>query len=174
VPASEPENMTTRAATGEPCAPDFVYTIFIKATAEQVWNGLIDRELTKAYWGHYNESDWQAGSRWEHVRSDGSGKIDTRGRIIEMDPPRKMVWSWAFDSQADRPEQLSRVTYELASLGPDTKLTVTHSELEPGSPMDIGVREGWPAVLSNLKSILETGETLSEEQWPSAEQFEQD
>jgi uncharacterized protein YndB with AHSA1/START domain len=169
VSANETAEIETRALTGEPCAPDFVYTIFIKASAETVWNGLIDRELTKAYWGHYNESDWQPGSRWAHVRSDDSGEIDTRGRIIEIDPPRKMVWSWAFDRQAERPEKLSRVTYELVNLGPDTKLTVTHSELEPGSPMDIGVREGWPAVLSNLKSLLETGEVLSEDEWPSAE-----
>ncbi|WP_417610772.1 SRPBCC family protein [Parasphingorhabdus sp.] len=168
MPADDRPNIATRASTGEPCAPDFVYTIFIKASAETVWNGLIDRELTKAYWGHYNESDWKAGSRWEHVRSDGSGKIDTRGRIIEMDPPRKMVWSWAFDSEADAPEKLSRVTYELVNLGPDTKLTVTHSELEPGSSMDVGVRDGWPAVLSNLKSLLETGDVLSEDKWPKA------
>lgn len=169
MPNSEIVPIQTRGSTAEQCAPDFVYTIFITATANEVWNGLIDRELTKAYWGHYNQSDWKPGSRWDHVRSDGSGKIDTRGRIIEMDPPYKMVWSWAFDQEADLLEKLSRVTYELTSLGPDTKLTVTHSELEPGSPMDIGVRDGWPAVLSNLKSLLETGNTLSEDQWPSAE-----
>jgi uncharacterized protein YndB with AHSA1/START domain len=168
VPDKQTATIETRASTGEPCAPDFVYTIFIKATAEQVWNGLIDRDLTKAYWGHYNESDWQPGSRWDHVRSDGSGKIDTRGHIVEIDPPHKMVWSWAFDADADQPEKLSRVTYELTSLGPDTKLTITHSELEPGSRMDIGVREGWPAVLSNLKSLLETGAVLSEDEWPKA------
>jgi len=166
VPDNDIATIETRASSGEPCAPDFVYTIFIKATAEQVWNGLIDRDLTKAYWGHYNESEWQPGSRWDHVRSDGSGKIDTRGRIIEMDPPRKMVWSWAFDADAELPGKLSRVTYELTALGPDTKLTVIHSELEPGSPMDKGIREGWPTVLSNLKSLLETGAVLSEEQWP--------
>lgn len=162
-----PANILTRQSTGEESAPDFVYTIFIKATVEQVWNGLIDRELTKAYWGHYNESDWKVGSRWDHVRSNGSGKIDTRGHIIEMDPPRKMVWSWALDSEAEEPEKCSRVTYELVALGPDTKLTLTHRELEPGSLMDMSVREGWPAVLSNLKSILECGQTLSEDEWPS-------
>tara|TARA_R110000772_G_scaffold41803_6_gene97413 strand:- start:861 stop:1364 length:504 start_codon:yes stop_codon:yes gene_type:complete len=166
VPDTSPaQTIPTRGSTGEECAPDFVYTIFIAASAEKVWNGLIDREMTKAYWGHYNESDWKQGSRWDHVRSDGSGKIDTRGRIIEIDPPRKMVWSWAFDSDADNPAKLSIVTYELVPLGPDTKLTVIHSELEPGSDMDKGVREGWPAVLSNLKSLLEAGKTLSDDQW---------
>lgn len=121
--------------------------------------------MTKAYWGHYNESDWKAGMRWSHVRSDGSGEIDTWGQIIEIDPPRKMVWSWARDSEDESPENLSLVTFELVSIGPDTKLTVTHSELEPGSGMDKGVREGWPAVLSNLKSLLEVGKTLSDELW---------
>lgn len=166
MPVNDTANIETRASTGQPCAPDFVYTIFIKASAEAVWNGLIDREITKAYWGHYNESDWQPGSRWEHVRSDGSGTIDTRGRIIEMDPPHKMVWSWGLDRA---PEKLSRVTYELTSRGPDTRLTVTHSELERGSNMDKGIRKGWPAVLSNLKSILETGTVMSEEIWSSGD-----
>tara|TARA_R110001606_G_scaffold261355_1_gene409750 strand:- start:1131 stop:1637 length:507 start_codon:yes stop_codon:yes gene_type:complete len=166
VPDNETANINTRASTGAPCAPDFVYTIFIKATAEAVWNGLIDRDLTKAYWGHYNGSDWQPGSRWNHVRSDGSGKIDTCGRIVEIEPPHKMIWTWSFECDADSPARVSRVIYELTPLGPDTKLTVTHSELEPGSPMDTGVREGWPAVLSNLKSLLETGTVLSEGLWP--------
>lgn len=156
----------TRSETGNECAPDFVYTIFIKATIEEVWNGLIDKELTKAYWGHYNESDWKPGSRWNHVRSDESGKIDTCGRVVEFDPPRKMVWSWSLEADLDNPEKCSRVTYELTPLGPDTRLTVTHSELEPGSPMDLGVRDGWSAVLSNLKTILETGGTLSDDKWP--------
>ncbi|QTD57033.1 SRPBCC domain-containing protein [Parasphingorhabdus cellanae] len=53
----------------------------------------------------------------------------------------------------------------LSGLGTDTKMTVTHSELEPGSDMDKGVRDGWPAVLSNLKSMVETGKTMSEEDW---------
>ncbi len=158
------ETIATRASTGEPCTPDFVYTIYIAASQEKVWNGLIDREITKAYWGHYNESDWKQGSRWEHVGSS-SGDVHVRGQIIEIDPPHKMVWSWAFDSDADEPAKLSRVTYELVGLGPDTKLTVTHSELEPGSDMDAGVREGWSAVLSNLKSMLETGKAMSEEDW---------
>lgn len=164
--SESPTNLIpTRASTGKPCSPDFVYTIFIAASPEKVWNGLIDREMTKAYWGHYNESDWQAGSRWSHVRSDASGEIDTRGQIIEIDPPRKMVWSWARDSEGEKPENLSLVTFELVALGPDTKLTVTHNELEPGSRMDTGIREGWPAVLSNLKSLLETGKTLSDALW---------
>ena len=162
----------TRASTGKPTASDFVYTVFIRADIDTVWNGLTDGELTRRYWGHDNRSTWEKGAPWEHVRTNAEGTVDVRGRVIEIDPPTRMVWSWAFGTEADNPEKLSRVTYELVALGPDTKLTVRHAELEPGSPMDQGVREGWPAVLSNLKSILETGEVLREDQWPKPEQFE--
>ncbi len=165
MPDQNLDNIATRASTGKQVAPDFVYTIFIAARAEDVWNGLIDREMTKAYWGHYNESDWKQGSRWEHVRSDDSGKIDVVGKIIEMDPPSRMVWSWSLASDANEPAKISRVTYELSALGPDTKLIVTHSELEPESEMDGSVREGWSAVLSSLKTLLETGKALSDDQW---------
>lgn len=157
----------TRASTGEPCAPDFVYVIFIRAGIENVWNALTDGEVTRRYWGHDNISSWEVSAPWEHVRCDGSGTVDVRGRVIELDPPTKMVWSWAFGADADKPEKCSIVTYQLDELGPDTRLSVTHSELEPGSTMDKGIREGWPAVLSNLKSLLETGEVLREEQWPN-------
>ena len=58
------------------------------------------------------------------------------------------------------------MTYELIALGPDTRLTVTHTELEPHSRMNKGIRQGWPAVLSNLKTILETGNVLREDEWP--------
>lgn len=159
----------TRASTGKPTASDFVYAVFIRADIDTVWNGLIDGELTRRYWGHENRSTWKKGAPWEHVRTDAEGTVDIRGRVIEIDPPTRMVWSWAFGKEADTPEKRSRVTYELVALGPDTKLTVRHGELEPGSPMDQSVREGWPAVLSNLKSILETGEVLREDDWPTDE-----
>jgi uncharacterized protein YndB with AHSA1/START domain len=146
-------------------APAFVYTIYIAAGADTVWNALTDGALTRAYWGHDNVSDWKPGSRWEHVRSDGSGKVDIVGRVIEIDPPRRLVTSWAFAADEDDAAKHSRVTYEVTPLGPDTRLTVTHSELEEGSEMLLGIREGWPAVLSNLKSLLETGRTLSESRW---------
>ena len=146
-------------------APDFVYTIYIAAALERVWNGLIDEEVTKAYWGHSNVSDWKPGSRWEHVRSDGSGKVDIAGKVLEIDPPHRLVTSWSSPGDEDEPEKVSRVTYELTALGAETRLTVTHSELEAGSGMDAGIRKGWPAVLSSLKSLLERGAPLSKEIW---------
>jgi uncharacterized protein YndB with AHSA1/START domain len=142
-------------------APAFVYVIYIAASAETVWNGLIDREVTKHYWGHHNRSDWKPGSRWEHVREDGSGKVDIAGRVLEIDPPRRLVTSWASPENEQDPEKVSRVVYELEAAGADTKLTVTHSELEAGSAMLAGISRGWPAVLSNLKTQLETGRIMT-------------
>lgn len=146
-------------------APDFVYVIYIAADAERVWNGLFDSELTKAYWGHVNESDWRPGSRWEHVRADGSGAVDIVGTVIEVDPPRRLVFTWASPKDEGDEAKTSRVTIEVEPMGPDTRLTVVHSELEPGSAMQRGVTAGWPAVLSNFKTLLETGRVMSEEQW---------
>lgn len=146
-------------------APDFVYVIYIAASVDKVWNGLIDRELTKAYWGHYNISDWKPGSRWEHVRSHGNGKIDIVGKVVEIDPPRRLVVTWAAPQSAEDETSHSRVTYEIQASGPDSRLTVTHSDLEAGSEMHRGISRGWPAVLSNLKTLMETGRTLSDKLW---------
>ncbi len=146
-------------------APDFVYVVYIAAAVEAVWNGLVDPEVTRSYWGHTNESQWKKGAPWKHVRADGSGKVDIAGEVIEIDPPRRLVVSWASPDDAGNPDKISRVTYELVGLGPDTRLTVTHADLEAGSEMHVGVTAGWPAVLSNLKTRLETGRTLSDELW---------
>ena len=143
-------------------APTFVYVTYIAASPDKVWNGLIDRELTKAYWQHYNVSDWKRGSRWEHVRSDGTGTVDLVGQVVEIDPPRRLVITWIAPSE---PDQASTVTFEIAAVGPDARLTVTHSDLVAGSGMLAGITEGWPAVLSNLKTLLETGQPLQGKLW---------
>ncbi len=102
------------------------------------------------------------------MRSDGSGTVDIVGTVVEIDPPRRFVISWAFPHEAQDESQISRVTFELTPLGPDTRLKVIHSDLNPGSEMQKGIDDGWPAVLSNLKTLLETGRTLSDDMWSSA------
>jgi uncharacterized protein YndB with AHSA1/START domain len=140
-------------------APEFVYTLYIAAPAERVWNALVDGDLTKQYWGHENRSDWKPGSRWEHVRVGPEGKVDVAGRVLEIEPPRRLVTSWAFPGEEDDPARTSRVTYEIEPVGSESRLTVTHSELnEPG--MRAAVSGGWPLVLSSLKSFLERGVAL--------------
>lgn len=162
-------------ATPQGDAPDFIYTIYIAADIETVWNGLIDKEVTEKYWGRHNVSDWKKGSKWEHIRADGSEIVDVHGQVLEVDPPKKLVvtWNGPENSITSEPHP-SIVTYALISLGPDTKLTVTHSKLSKGSVMHIGVTEGWPALMSNLKTLLETGKLLSDDQWGEQKQCHPD
>ena len=68
-------------------APEFVYTVYIAAPVERVWNALVDGDLTRQYWGHENRSDWKPGSRWEHVRNGPDGQVDIAGKVIETCEP---------------------------------------------------------------------------------------
>jgi uncharacterized protein YndB with AHSA1/START domain len=141
-------------------APEFVYTVYIAAPAERVWNALVDGDVTRKYWGHENRSDWQPGSRWEHVRVGPGGEIDVAGRVIEIDPPHRLVVSWFSPEAEGDPARTSHVTYEVTAMGEETKLVVTHSDLNEES-MRVGVSAGWPLVLSSLKSYLESGKGLA-------------
>jgi uncharacterized protein YndB with AHSA1/START domain len=80
------------------------------------------------------------------------------GEVIESDPPKRLVISWANESQKDDPDQYSRVTFDIEPQGDVVKLTVAHDELQPGSGMLNGISKGWPHVLSSMKSFLETGQ----------------
>ena len=79
--------------------PTYRYVTYIEATPERVWDALTDEDLSAAYWGHRNVSDWEAGSRWEHQRVDGSGIADVVGTVLTSDPPRRLVIT--FDAPAD-------------------------------------------------------------------------
>ncbi|WP_178091066.1 SRPBCC domain-containing protein, partial [Pseudomonas sp. Kh13] len=96
------------------------------------------------YWGHENVSDWKPGSRWQHVRANDERKVELVGEVVENTPPSRLVITWAAASQADNPKAYSRVTFEIVPYEDMVKLTVTHDELEPGSGMDTGIRQGWP------------------------------
>ena len=79
------------------------------------------------------------------------------GKVIEVSPPTRLVITWANASQASDPASYSRVTFAIEEYDNMVRLTVTHDELEAGSGMAKGIKQGWPAVLSSLKSFLETG-----------------
>jgi uncharacterized protein YndB with AHSA1/START domain/DNA-binding transcriptional ArsR family regulator len=83
--------------------PTYVYVTYIESTPEKVWHALTDAELTGAYWGHRNVSDWQAGSAWEHVRTDGSGIADVAGTVIEAVPGKRLVLT--FDAPTAAPAE---------------------------------------------------------------------
>jgi uncharacterized protein YndB with AHSA1/START domain/DNA-binding transcriptional ArsR family regulator len=141
--------------------PTYVYVTYIRASAEQVWRALTDADLTARYWGHANVSDWQPGSTWEHRRADGSGVVDVVGRVLETEPPTRLVIT--FDD-APEPREPSVVTFLVEPHQDIVRLTVTHENL-PNQEMLSGISHGWPAVLANLKSLLETGEVLPQAPW---------
>ncbi|QXC59915.1 metalloregulator ArsR/SmtB family transcription factor [Aquihabitans sp. G128] len=139
----------------------YVYVTYIEASPEAVWEALTDPDATAAYWGHRNESDWQPGSTWQHVRNDGSGISDVAGTVVESDPPNRLVTTWA-GADGNDPD-VSTVTMDLKASGSVVKLTVTHEDLIPDHYRQIS--GGWPVVLSNLKSYLETGSPLPPDLW---------
>lgn len=142
--------------------PAYVYVTYIESTAERVWEALTDAEMTAAYWGHRNEStDWAVGSRWEHVRLDGSG-TDGGGVVELADPPRRLVLSWGPPAGEDG--GVSRVTFDVTPYQQIVRLTVTHEQLADEAERRQAAG-GWAAVLSNLKSLLETGSPLPIEPW---------
>ena len=142
--------------------PSYVYVTYIESTPEAVWRALTDADLTAEYWGHSNVSDWQVGSSWEHQRTDGSGVADVVGTVLESSPPTRLVTTW---DSPDEPRATgpSRATFEIEPFGDIVRLTVTHEDLTDADLRDIA--NGWPAVLSNLKSLLETGHALPQAPW---------
>ena len=138
----------------------FVYAIYIRGTLEQVWNGLLDARFTRQYWAHENVSDWKPGTRWEHRRTDANRTLDLVGEVIESNPPRRLVLTWAEPGDQAKRDRHSRVTFELESIDDMVRLTITHEALAAGSEMLRKISAGWPRVLSSLKSLLETGKPL--------------
>ena len=139
--------------------PDFLYVIYIRTTPDKLWNALIDPEMTKDYWfRHRNRSDWKQGSAWSHEHYDDPSKVDVVGTVVEVKPPERLVLTWANPAKAADPTKVSRVTFELVAEAPDVRLTVTHDETYP--EMLTAISRGWPAVLLNLKTMLETGSAM--------------
>jgi uncharacterized protein YndB with AHSA1/START domain len=136
---------------------NFVYVTYIRTTPEKLWSALTDMEFMKQYWfGMHCESKWTAGSSWRMVRADGS--VCDAGEIIESEPPRRLVIRWQHQAKPElKAEGDSRCTMELEPIGAAVKLSITHTiEREP-SDFIVAVSGGWPRIVSNLKSLLETG-----------------
>jgi uncharacterized protein YndB with AHSA1/START domain len=135
--------------------PEFVYVTYIATTPEKVWSALQDEAMTRLYWGvKKNVSDWKVGSRWTHQDSD-TNEVAVTGEVLESDPPRKLVVTWSHPGASEK----SRVTYLLEPFMNAVKLTLTHDQLD--AEMEKKISTGWPAILSSLKSLLETGQPLA-------------
>jgi uncharacterized protein YndB with AHSA1/START domain len=140
--------------------PQFVYVVYISTTPAKLWNALIDPKMTAQYWQHENVSDWKGGSKWEHRGCDEKQTLKLVGKVLESSSPRRLVLTWGWPADEAREERHSQVTFELEPVGNVVRLTVTHDHLETGSKMLQGITEGWPKVLSSLKSLLEVGRPL--------------
>ena len=139
--------------------PKQVYTTFIRTTPKKLWTAITKPEFTRQYWaGVENVSDWKKGSKWEHIGGDEQREVWITGKVLESNPPKRLVLTWADpDDLTDK----SRVTFEIEAIEDMTCLTVTHGNFKAGSKMAGKVSWGWPRVLSSMKSFLETGKGLN-------------
>jgi uncharacterized protein YndB with AHSA1/START domain/DNA-binding transcriptional ArsR family regulator len=171
--ALEQPPMTTTTDTTN--ANAFVYTTYIKTTPERLWQALTDPAFTRRYWGPAFDTDWSAGSAmtWDQ---GGHKTVDPDQVVLESEPGRRLSYTWhTFTPQWAETagvseevlarlteERRSKVTFEIEPLGEGdmVKLTVIHDDFEPGSTLRGMISEGWPSLLSSLKTLLETGEPM--------------
>jgi uncharacterized protein YndB with AHSA1/START domain/DNA-binding transcriptional ArsR family regulator len=166
--------------------PSFVYTAYIRSTPERVWQALTDPAFTERYWGVALDSEWNPGSSIT-IRQWGLTIAEPDQVVLESEPYRRLAYTWHTftpewqEQAAERvgfskeflervaAEPRSKVAFEIDDLSEFVKLTVIHDGFEPGSEVLETFSQGWPHILSNLKTLLETGDTLSKSQAPAAE-----
>ena len=149
----------------------YVYVTYIRTTPEKLWEALTNGDFSVKYWlGFRFEAELKAGGRMRILPPKGMEQHgDHAGEVLECEPLRKLVYTW---NMKDAPELagkrhgLSRVTYEIVPMGPQVRLRLIHENLLPEdiekNPNTFkGINNGWPAVLSSLKSLLETGEAIA-------------
>ena len=145
----------------------FVYVIYIRTTAEKLWRALMTpRFQQQFFYGTTQESKWKKGGSWRLVKPDG-GTCDS-GTVLEIVPRRRLVLRWRNEIVPEmHKEGYSTMTLEIEKHGKSIKLTVVHEMSRPRSKFIASVSDGWPPILSSLKSLLETGESLQEtRRWP--------
>jgi uncharacterized protein YndB with AHSA1/START domain len=145
----------------------FVYVIYIRTTPEKLWKALTDpRFIRRYFYGATQESDWKPGASWRLKTPDG--RVADAGEVLEIEPRKKLVLKWRHELRPElRAEGYSRMTCEIEKSGSSLKLMITHEMDKSNSKFIEGISEGWPPILSSLKSLLETGESLKEtREWP--------
>jgi uncharacterized protein YndB with AHSA1/START domain len=137
----------------------FVYVTYIRATPERVWDALMKPEFTTRYFfGVTMDTDWKPGSPWKMVHADG--KITDAGEVLEVEPQKRLVLKWWNEFPELKPEGYTQCSFELTPQGELTKLEVVHEAQMDNSKTITAISGGWPRILSNLKTYLETGEVL--------------
>lgn len=136
----------------------FTYISYIRATPKTVWAAFHDAGMqSRAWMGHTLKSDWRQSSPWRMVSLDG--RVANSGEVLEIDPPRRLALSYRSDHVPEwQSEGYSCACFELESLGGATKFTVTHTMDRPESKLIAAASASWPLILSNFKSLIETGD----------------
>jgi uncharacterized protein YndB with AHSA1/START domain/DNA-binding transcriptional ArsR family regulator len=155
--------------------PVFVYVTYIETTPEKLWQALTEAAFTLQYWGMGLKSDWQVGSPVLAQWGPDQDFVDIGQVVLEAEPYRRLSYRWhSYQPEHKKlfgwsdehfaeliKEPQSKVTFDLEPIGSYVKLTLTHDDFVPDSEMYRGTREGWPAILSNLKTLLETGKPMT-------------
>jgi len=146
----------------------YLYVSYIRTTPEKLWKALTDPEFTKQYWfGMRSESEWRPGASWKLVAGDG--KVWDAGEVVEAKPPKRLVLRWQHQNKPElKAEGPTLCTMELEPSGSAVKLTITHSIERDSSKVIEAGSGGWPKVISNLKSLLETGAIALQDAYPAA------
>ncbi|MFP3916933.1 SRPBCC family protein [Lysinibacillus telephonicus] len=142
----------------------FQYDIYIATTPEKLWEALTNSEFTEKYWfGRKIQSDWKEGSLVTFF--DENGNITDDGTLIAYEPHQLLLYTFLWVEDQTQRECLPKVTFKLQPMESTVKLTLQHEDLLPSDFFDEsegfqGINNGWPAIISNLKSLLETGKML--------------
>jgi uncharacterized protein YndB with AHSA1/START domain len=138
----------------------FVYVTYIRTSADKLWSALTGADFMRQYWFDMHcESDWQAGSSWRMMFPDG--RVADTGEIVESAPPKRLAIRWRNEFRPElKAEGYSLCVMEIEAVGDASKLTITHSIEKDDSNFIRAVSGGWPRIMSNLKSLLETGHVV--------------
>jgi uncharacterized protein YndB with AHSA1/START domain len=138
---------------------EFVYVVYIRTTPARLWEALTKPEFTRQCWfGSHQETDWKKGSEWKLV--GGEGRLTDSGEVLEVEPMKRLVLKWRNEFIPElKADGFTRCAFDIEPDGEVVKLTVTHTSEKPNKLIG-AVSNGWPKVLSSLKSLLETSEGL--------------
>ena len=145
--------------------PEFVYTIYIHTTPEKLWSALTTDETIPRYWfGNAVKSSWATGDVVQSFDKDDN-TLDWDGEILESTPPHKLIFTFRVEGRDEAPSQVTYLiepaqSVDFGPTGNAVKFTVIHESFAPDSQIVHGVSSGWPGILSNLKTMLESGTPL--------------
>ena len=138
----------------------FVYVTFIRTTPERLWSALTDANQMKEYWfGMHIKTEWKTGAEWQMVFPDG--QVADTGQILEVERPKRIQLKWRNEFRPElKAEGFALCTMDLEPVGAAVRLTIKHTIERADSNFIRAVSGGWPKILSNLKSLLETGQVV--------------